>query len=201
MSDNEPFLSRWSRRKVEAREPVAPTESVPAEATPATPQPIASTEPAKVDGVPAELPSIESLSGLQSEYREFMKPAVDPGTQRAALKKLFSDPHFNQMDGLDVYIDDYNKFEPMSAAVSAALGANKFLQVVDHLLSEQKPKEAAPADSLQVEAPPEAKLVSETPDIASASAIDEAPAASSVGSEAANTIPTDGDPEAPRQPS
>ena len=33
--------------------------------------------------------------------------------RRAALKKLFSDPRFNVMDGLDVYIDDYSKTEPI----------------------------------------------------------------------------------------
>jgi len=29
------------------------------------------------------------------------------------LRKLFNDPRFNVMDGLDVYIDDYSKFEPI----------------------------------------------------------------------------------------
>ncbi|MSQ18855.1 MAG: DUF3306 domain-containing protein [Betaproteobacteria bacterium] len=159
MTDHEPFLSRWSRRKVAAREPVEPAPDVLA---PAVPQPIANAEPAQVEQAPQALPSIDSLRGLQSEYREFLQPDVDPGTQRAALKKLFSDPHFNQMDGLDVYIDDYNKFEPMSAAVAATLGANKFLHVVDHLLSEQRDKAAAES------APPqEAVVVSESPDKAS----------------------------------
>ena len=41
--------------------------------------------------------------------------------RRAALKKLFSDPHFNVMDGLDVYIDDYSKTEPIPAAMLAGL--------------------------------------------------------------------------------
>ena len=29
------------------------------------------------------------------------------------MKKLFSDPHFNVMDGLDTYIDDYGKPDPI----------------------------------------------------------------------------------------
>ena len=33
--------------------------------------------------------------------------------KRAALRKLFTDPHFNVMDGLDIYIDDYSKPDPM----------------------------------------------------------------------------------------
>jgi len=38
---------------------------------------------------------------------------VDPSVQQAALKKMFSDPHFNVMDGLDIYIDDYSKPDPI----------------------------------------------------------------------------------------
>jgi hypothetical protein len=42
-----------------------------------------------------------------------MKPDVDPTVQQAALKKMFTDPHFNIMDGLDIYIDDYSKPDPL----------------------------------------------------------------------------------------
>ena len=44
------------------------------------------------------------------------------------MKKLFSDPHFNVMDGLDIYIDDYGKPDPIPLSMlrrmnqSAALG-------------------------------------------------------------------------------
>ena len=48
-------------------------------------------------------------------------PKVGEDVRRAALKKLFSDPHFNVMDGLDVYIDDYSKTEPIPAAMLAGL--------------------------------------------------------------------------------
>jgi hypothetical protein len=42
-----------------------------------------------------------------------MKPNVDPAVQHAAMKKLFSDPHFNIMDRLDIYIDDYSIPDPI----------------------------------------------------------------------------------------
>jgi hypothetical protein len=29
------------------------------------------------------------------------------------MKKLFSDPHYNIMDGLDIYIGDYSKEDPL----------------------------------------------------------------------------------------
>jgi len=38
---------------------------------------------------------------------------VDPELRRKALKTLFQDPRFNVMDGLDVYIDDYSKPDPL----------------------------------------------------------------------------------------
>jgi hypothetical protein len=42
---------------------------------------------------------------------------VQTDVKNAALKKLFSDPHFNVMDGLDVYIDDYNKPDPLPSGM------------------------------------------------------------------------------------
>ncbi len=91
--DKEKFLSRWSRLKEEARE-----------------QPPA--KPADAAGPPPELPSLDALD-INSDFKGFLHPKVDEKLRRAALKKLFSDPRFNVMDGLDVYIDDYNKSDPI----------------------------------------------------------------------------------------
>ncbi len=166
--DDEHFLSRWSRRKTQAREQPGPTDRTDAPlagVTPAAPSAMAphAEAPERSDvsnrsaeagatarandradnqqGTSEALPSIDSLRGLDSEYGEFLKPEVGEDTRRAALKKLFADPHFNQMDGLDVYIDDYNKFEPMPAAVASSLAAFHRLSVFDHLASEQSKTE------------------------------------------------------------
>jgi hypothetical protein len=96
----EEFLSRWSRRKREAR------AGSPA-AAPARP-PVAE--------VPPVLPPLETL-GKDADFSAFLHPKVDERLRRAALKKLFSDPHFNVMDGLDVYIDDYSKDDPIPEAM------------------------------------------------------------------------------------
>lgn len=101
----EEFLSRWSRRKREAREEAL---KPPAPATPATAD------------EPPPLPPVEEL-GINSDYRGFLHPKVDETLRRAALKKMFSDPHFNVMDGLDVYIDDYSVSDPLPAAMLAEL--------------------------------------------------------------------------------
>jgi hypothetical protein len=71
--------------------------------------------------------AVNDLHGLESDYRPFLGPEVEESTKRAALKRLFADPHFNRMDGLDVYIDDYSKPAALSAAAAAALKAFRYL--------------------------------------------------------------------------
>lgn len=97
----EPFLSRWSRLKEETKE--AETKETEVKA-PEKPEEAAESKP--------DLPPVESLS-IDSDYSGFFHPEVDEDLRRSALRKLFSDPHFNQMDGLDVYIDDYTLSDPI----------------------------------------------------------------------------------------
>ena len=61
------------------------------------------------------LPPLEDVANLtrDSDYAPFVARQVDPQVRNAAMKKLFSDPHFNVMDGLDTYIDDYGKPDPL----------------------------------------------------------------------------------------
>lgn len=120
----EPFtLGRWSRRKHEAaRESSSTPIAAPPVQTTVPPAPQAPT--------PEPLPPVESLS-IDSDFSAFMKPKVDDDIKRAALKKLFSDSRFNVMDGLDVYIDDYTKADPMPEGM---LG--KLAKVYDALKSD-----------------------------------------------------------------
>jgi hypothetical protein len=112
MSDDN-FLSRWSRRKhevrrgVEVEEAPKPPSAPVVEAHPA-PRP---TDAAEAEAA-VETPPLESLTP-ESDFAPFMNSRVDPGLRRQALKTLFSDPRFNVMDGLDVYIDDYSKPDPL----------------------------------------------------------------------------------------
>jgi Protein of unknown function (DUF3306) len=157
-AEPESFLVRWSRRKRAAeREAERPAEAaapeVPA-AAPAkldgegiavdgsVPAPSPTREPAAATEVP--LPPIESLDGLRSDYQAFFQQPVDEGLRHAALTKLFADPHFNQMDMLDVYVDDYTQFEPMPAAMRMRLpSARAFLHGSE--LAEVEAAEAAAA--------------------------------------------------------
>jgi len=128
--DKERFLSRWSRRKLDvAKEAPKPAPPPPA-------------PPASAQRAPApELPPVETLKGLASEYREFLRPEVDGKLRQAALKKLFRDPHFNVMDGLDTYIDDYSKPDPIPETMLRTLSHARGL-----LFDEKKEETRSAAD-------------------------------------------------------
>jgi len=138
----EEFLSRWSRRKRDAREEAL--------------KPPAAVTPATAEEAP-ELPPVEEL-GIDSDYRGFLHPRVDEGLRRAALKKMFSDPHFNVMDGLDVYIDDYSVSDPLPASMLAQLKqAQKILGWAKETDEEaQKRRAMTPQQEVEAEAAAEA---------------------------------------------
>jgi hypothetical protein len=134
------FLGRWSRRKLDVKEgrPVEP-EPVP-EAKPELPSP----QPSPAGGRGSEVapqvqaaptleqpppPTLEDAHALTpgSDYTRFVKADVPADVKNAAMKKLFSDPHFNVMDGLDVYIDDYGKPDPIPESMMRQLASSRFL--------------------------------------------------------------------------
>jgi hypothetical protein len=121
------FFSRWSRNKAQA--PAGPA-AAPAPA--AGPVAEAATGPAPV--LPP--PTLEDVAALghDADFSRFVQPGVDEAVRRSAMKKLFTDPHFNVMDGLDIYIGDYNTFEPLPAAMLAMLvHAKPLLDPLAHL--------------------------------------------------------------------
>ncbi len=100
------FLSRWSRRKLgKDKSPAEPEPQVEGESS-------AERGPEELEQVPEPLPPVASLTP-ESDFKPFMRPDVDPGVKQAAMKQLFKDPHFNVMDGLDTYIDDYSIADPI----------------------------------------------------------------------------------------
>ena len=126
-------LARWSERKRAAARgervddaPAATAPPVVPAATVAAPAPSSVTPggvgaPAPAVGVPsAPLPPIQSLT-FESDFTAFMQGGVDADVKRAALRKLLRDPRFNVMDGLDVYIDDYSRPDPIPPEMLARL--------------------------------------------------------------------------------
>jgi hypothetical protein len=136
------FLSRWSRRKADVREGRAVDEiRAPVASSPTTPSnaSLASQSgktQASVHGANATVaenaanktahdqasqpvPTMEDVQQLNadSNFASFMSSKVAPEVKNAAMKKLFADPHFNVMDGLDIYIDDYGIPDPLPAGM------------------------------------------------------------------------------------
>lgn len=116
---DEGFLGRWSRRKLETRgEPDAQPEFVePAAVDVTTPEPRV-TEPVPEPPSDADMPPLASLNA-DSDVSGFLSPRVSDGLRKAALQRLFQQPEFNVMDGLDDYCEDYRNFKPLGEVITA----------------------------------------------------------------------------------
>ena len=152
------FLGRWSRRKLDAKDG-KPLEAEPEQvaAAPAVvtaapfivipsptaviPVPGAIETPAPDDSPPPlTLEDARALTA-ESDFRPFAARGVAPEVRNAAMKKLFTDPHFNVMDRLDTYIDDYGAPDPLPANLLRQMAQAQFLG----LMSEPPPPTPSPA--------------------------------------------------------
>ena len=165
-SDDTPagFLSRWSRRKADVREgrladePPQPVPTAPAQRQAAlVPNAVASAGAVPVARAvqataPAEaatdnprapagkpMPTLADAQQLtpESDFTGFMARGVTPDVKNAAMKKLFADPHFNVMDRMDIYIDDYSQPDPLPLAMLRQMTSAKTLKLFDD--EEQSP--------------------------------------------------------------
>jgi Protein of unknown function (DUF3306) len=120
--DKEKFLSRWSRLKNESKDLPQKTEDTPA----------------------PELPPVDKLTP-ESDFTGFMHPKVEDALRRVALKKLFSDPHFNVPDPFEPYSGDWTVGEPISEEMLATLNQARTL-LFDQDDKEKKTEELAAAE-------------------------------------------------------
>ena len=102
----------------------------------------AEARPGQAGGAAGSLPEVASLTP-DSDFRPFMRSGVEPSTRNAALRKLFSDPHFNEMDGLDTYIEDYGKFTPIPPEILKQLVQSELLGLFRKPEEEARPGQAA----------------------------------------------------------
>jgi hypothetical protein len=115
--EKEAFLSRWSRLKHEQ-----PVEKKPEPETPA-------------------LPPVENLTP-DSDFAGFMHPKVRDELRRLALKKLFSDPHFNIPDPYEPFSGDWTLGEAITPELLATLNqARTVLFTEQDKKEEEKPVE------------------------------------------------------------
>ena len=112
--DDETFLGRWSRLKREEDKKLPEKPEAPKKESAAPP-----------------LPPVDKL-GPQSDFGAFMHPEVQDSLRRVALKKLFSDPHFNVPDAFEPFSGDWTG-EAMSAEMLKRLN-----QARTHLMSAEE---------------------------------------------------------------
>jgi len=152
------FLSRWSRRKTQVArgQPLPETSSVappdavshvptskppttptaapeatrPIDDRDATPTMIGTDSPVQ-DEPPPTLDDAAKLTPQSTDFSRFVRSGVSPDVQHSALKTLFADPHFNVMDGLDVYIDDYSRPDPLPASMLRQMVQSRMLGLFD----------------------------------------------------------------------
>ena len=125
--EKENFLGRWSRLKREREE-----------------QPVPETS-SEAQDKPPELPPVDKLTP-QSEFSGFMHPKVADALRRQALKKLFSDPHFNIPDPYEPYSGDWTVGEAIPDEMMATLNQARTL-----LFSDQQKEQALAADLAKAE--------------------------------------------------
>ena len=160
-SERKGFLGRWASRKSDALkgipldEPVSPEVVVAAKSaihdTNTRPVADSSDKPAmdpalRRDAIPPPL-TLDDVKLLtkDSDFKPFMTQSASPEVRNAAMKKLFADPHFNVMDGLDIYIDDYSKSDPIPESMLRQMTSAKFLKIFDD--DEDEAEKAAAASA------------------------------------------------------
>jgi len=126
-------------------------------------------DPAPAGGERLRLPTLDDVASLtrESDYAPFVQRGVDPAVKNAALRKLFSDPHFNVMDGLDTYIDDYGKPDPIEPSMLRRLNQAASLGLFD-----AAPDEPPAALAHDASAAVASRAAAATADVAAASAHD-----------------------------
>jgi hypothetical protein len=152
---SESFLSRWAKRKADVRaeesnsvemQNINPNIGVPFEAKmPVTAIPergLISNANENAETNP-RLPTIESLT-QESDFSPFMGKEVAADLRNQAMKKLFTDPHYNVQDGLDIYIGDYTKSDPIPLEMLRKMTQSKAL----FLFEEEEKAEAEAAAAL-----------------------------------------------------
>lgn len=170
MSDQEGFLTRWSRRKRKAGEQVdkrpaeaadhapmlegdASTADAPATThTGAAATGVAPTGVAKAEAVAVDLDSLPSIEAITSatDIRAFLAPGIPPQLARAALRRAWVvDPTIRDFVGLSENAWDFNAPDTVPG-FGSSIPAADVRRMMANLLSEdpQGSEDTSPGESL-----------------------------------------------------
>ncbi|QYK01473.1 DUF3306 domain-containing protein [Shewanella psychrotolerans] len=131
------LLARWNlrRQKVqqeEQAEQLSEQESQVEASAPTTDRAneVSAAEPTEEKVLTAEdLPDPEKIE-VGGSFASFMAENVDPDAKNAALRALWKQPHYSEIDGLLEYALDYTNQPKLSAEVSAELAKKVFRHLV-----------------------------------------------------------------------
>lgn len=173
------LLSRWNlrRQKVE-QEAEADFEALDATEVQVETEEIIDTATVEADGTSVDtvesnedklltaedLPDPEKIE-VGGSFASFMGANVDPAAKSAALKALWKQPHYSEIDGLLEYALDYSNQPKLSADVSAELAKKVFRHVVKDKDDEEESEEALALESDEMTSTEEAvqaEVVSDT---------------------------------------
>ncbi|GIU14283.1 MULTISPECIES: DUF3306 domain-containing protein [unclassified Shewanella] len=171
------FLSRWNLRKqqVEAEgeanvaaeeaaaqklaeeQALAAQQKAEAETTEQATAPVSddniAEEPADKILTAEDLPDPEKIE-VGGSFASFMGANVDPAAKSAALKALWKQPHYSEIDGLLEYALDYSNQPLLTPEVSAEIAKKVFRHMVkdeDDVNAEQDELEAASDEMIAAE--------------------------------------------------
>ena len=144
---DEAFLSRWSRRKQQAKADVKDdNKDISVTQTFADAELQADAAIAE-DDMPgdSDMPPIESLDE-DSDYSSFMSPNVSDELRNLALRKLFRGGMFNERDGLDDYDDDFTSFKKLGNVITAEM-RHQMARLKDAMEEDGNDNDEVPADT------------------------------------------------------
>jgi len=80
---------------------------------------------------PLPAPTLDDVQALKSgdSFARFVAGDVASDVRNAAMKKLFADPHYKVIDGMDIYLDDYNRLGSLDVATVRQMVSGKFLNL------------------------------------------------------------------------
>ncbi|MDF0533434.1 DUF3306 domain-containing protein [Shewanella sp. A32] len=147
MAEERSFLSRWAQRKQQAQqgtdipdepEIVVDDEVIASSVTAETETAIsvaAQNVPASATDTDSlltadDLPDPDSIE-IGGSFASFMANNVDPDVKKNALRALWKQPHFSEIDGMMEYALDYSCQPTLSAEVSSQLAKKVFRHLLE----------------------------------------------------------------------
>ena len=152
------FLSRWNLRRQKVEEEKLAEEAEAAKQAQQTAdeqqaeEPVVEAEMSAADTAEDKVLGAEDLPDPEKievggSFASFMADNVDPAAKTAALRALWKQPHYNEIDGLLEYALDYSNQPKLSADVSQELTKKIFRHITKDDEETQESAEEMTADS------------------------------------------------------